>query len=134
MIKIHIGLNSVQKKFSLNSFSIGEGSTVQVLQEISSVMATAGSIMSFHCTIEARFSMSSYTMQWYKQAYYGAPLKFLMMEYEQATKKMNVALVKAENKFSLHISDVTLQDSAIYYCAARHSEAKVGFSLTRTLI
>lgn len=89
--------------------------------------------MSFHCTIEAKFSMSSYTMQWYKQAYYSAPLEFLMMEYEQATKKMNVVLKKAENKFSLIISDLMMQDSAIYYCAARHSEAEVKFSLTRNL-
>lgn len=96
-------------------------------------MAIAGSAVSFHCAIEAKFSMSSYTMQWYKQAYNGAPFEFLMMEYEQATKKMNVVLKKAENKFSLNISELTLQDSAVYYCVARHSEAKVEFSLTRNL-
>ncbi|XP_053488868.1 M1-specific T cell receptor beta chain-like [Ictalurus furcatus] len=78
-------------------------------------MAIAGSAMSFHCTIDARFRMSIYTMQWYRQAYYGAPVQFLMMEYEQATKKMKVAIVQAENKFSLHISDLTLQDNGIYY-------------------
>lgn len=96
-------------------------------------MAIAGSAMSFHCTIDARFRMSTYTMQWYRQAYYGAPVQFLMMEYEQATKKMKVAIVQAENKFSLHISDLTLQDNGIYYCAAWHSKAKVGLSLTKSL-
>lgn len=109
------------------------GETLQVLQEQSSVMAIAGSAMSFHCTIDARFRMSTYTMQWYRQAYYGAPVQFLMMEYEQATKKMNVAMLQAENKFSLHISDLTLQDNGIYYCAAWHSKAKVGLSLTKSL-
>ncbi|TSM77394.1 hypothetical protein Baya_6144 [Bagarius yarrelli] len=111
----------------------GETLTVQVLQDTSSLMAISGSTISFHCTIEAKFSINSYTMQWYKQEYYSKPLEFLMMEYEQATKKMNVVLVKDENKFSLHISELTLQDSAIYYCAARHSEAKVKFHQTGNL-
>ncbi|KAI5102592.1 hypothetical protein C0J45_7944 [Silurus meridionalis] len=106
---------------------------VQLLQERSSVMATAGSTMTFQCNIDARFSMSSYTMQWYKQAYHGAPVQFLMMEYELATKKMSIALVKAENKFSLHVSNLTLQDGGVYYCAASHSETRIGLSLTRTL-
>ncbi|KAL7872946.1 hypothetical protein AOLI_G00120170 [Acnodon oligacanthus] len=111
---------------------IHKTSTQQVLQSKAFMTPLGGDNVTLHCSIGAGSTMNSYTMAWYRQVQYGAPVQFLMKEYEKSTEKFSVSLALDNNQFSLHILDLTLQDRGIYYCAASHREARLGFILTRS--
>uniref|UniRef100_A0A8B9L6A6 Ig-like domain-containing protein n=1 Tax=Astyanax mexicanus TaxID=7994 RepID=A0A8B9L6A6_ASTMX len=93
-----------------------ESSAQRVLQSPASAMAPPGDNAIFHCSMAPGFSMSSYTMAWYRQAHHGAPVEFLIKEYEKPTEKFHIVLTTEKNTFSLHLSDLKHQDSSIYYC------------------
>uniref|UniRef100_A0A3B1KFC7 Ig-like domain-containing protein n=1 Tax=Astyanax mexicanus TaxID=7994 RepID=A0A3B1KFC7_ASTMX len=88
----------------------------RVFQSPASAMAPPGDNAIFHCSMAPGFSMSSYTMAWYRQAHHGAPVEFLIKEYEKPTEKFHIFLTTEKNTFSLHLSDLKHQDSSIYYC------------------
>lgn len=69
------------------------------------------------------FSMSSYTMLWYRQSSYRAPLEFLTMEYAEGAGRFQPLLDASKNNFSLQIAQLLPEDSSTYYCAASHSDA-----------
>uniref|UniRef100_A0A8B9L929 Ig-like domain-containing protein n=1 Tax=Astyanax mexicanus TaxID=7994 RepID=A0A8B9L929_ASTMX len=94
-----------------------ESSAQRVLQSPASAMAPPGDNAIFHCSMAPGFSMSSYTMAWYRQAHHGAPVEFLIKEYEKPTEKFHIVLTTEKNTFSLHLSDLKHQDSSIYYCS-----------------
>ncbi|KAJ8289118.1 hypothetical protein COCON_G00017770 [Conger conger] len=86
-----------------------------------------GATVTLHCSMAAGYSMSSYTMSWYRQARSGAPIHFLKKEYETSaeTDRFSASLGGAsENSFTLRVSNLTLADSATYYCAASHGVAE----------
>ncbi|KAI4898444.1 hypothetical protein NFI96_000500 [Prochilodus magdalenae] len=84
--------------------------TQQVLQSTAFKAALIGENATLHCSMGAGSAMNSYTMSWYRQVYYGAPMEFIMKEYEKSTAKFSVALVTDKNTFSLLISDLAVQD------------------------
>uniref|UniRef100_A0A3B1JSU9 Ig-like domain-containing protein n=1 Tax=Astyanax mexicanus TaxID=7994 RepID=A0A3B1JSU9_ASTMX len=102
----------------------------RVFQSPASAMAPPGDNAIFHCSMAPGFSMSSYTMAWYRQAHHGAPVEFLIKEYEKPTEKFHIFLTTEKNTFSLHLSDLKHQDSSIYYCAASHTYFGGGTKLT----
>ncbi|MBN3300429.1 HV01 protein, partial [Amia calva] len=77
--------------------------------------------VTFHCNLEDG-EMGSYYMYWYRQHQSRAP-EFIYREgdhYGQGFGERFVAkLESSNNKFSLHIKNALIEDSAIYYCAAR---------------
>lgn len=68
-------------------------------------------------------SMISYTMFWYRQHHYGAPVEFLIKEHEQKSGHFQSSIDASKNSFTLEISELLLNDSSTYYCAASHSDA-----------
>lgn len=72
-------------------------------------------------------------MLWYRQAHYGQPIEFIIKEYGEPTQNFEVFLNTKDNLFSLLVSNLSVKDSATYYCAARHSETKTAYSLTINL-
>lgn len=103
-------------------FHFSAGFTVVVLQsgdQLShpKVAATMG------CRMGPGFSMSSYTMLWYRQSSYRAPLEFLTMEYAEGAGRFQPLLDASNNNFSLQITQLLPNDSSTYYCAASHSDA-----------
>lgn len=106
-----------------------------MLQSTRFITALPGADVTLDCSMAAGVSMSSYTMLWYRQVYYGQPLEFIIKEYDKPTQNFEAILNTKDNSFSLIISNLTAQkDSGTYYCAARHSEARTVHTLTRSLI
>uniref|UniRef100_A0A3Q1J2V5 Ig-like domain-containing protein n=1 Tax=Anabas testudineus TaxID=64144 RepID=A0A3Q1J2V5_ANATE len=79
-----------------------------------------GLTVMLECSMGPGFSMSSYTMLWYRQKHYRAPLEFLLTEYDQSEGHFQLNIHGAKNNFSLRITDLYFNDSSTYYCAARH--------------
>lgn len=50
-------------------------------------------------------------------------MEFLTKEYEQTGGRFQPFIDAQKNNFSLHISQLFVNDSNTYYCAARHSDA-----------
>ncbi|TRY57915.1 hypothetical protein DNTS_014426, partial [Danionella cerebrum] len=94
-----------------------------VTQSARFISAPPGHNVTFYCSTAKGASMSSHTMFWYRQDHTGQELDLVMKEYDKPTEHFEVILNSKENMFSLVISSVTAQHSAVYYCAARHSEA-----------
>uniref|UniRef100_A0A3Q1J3F5 Ig-like domain-containing protein n=1 Tax=Anabas testudineus TaxID=64144 RepID=A0A3Q1J3F5_ANATE len=80
-----------------------------------------GLTVMLECSMGPGFSMSSYTMLWYRQKHYRAPLEFLLTEYDQSEGHFQLNIHGAKNNFSLRITDLYFNDSSTYYCAARHT-------------
>uniref|UniRef100_A0A4W5KSJ2 Ig-like domain-containing protein n=1 Tax=Hucho hucho TaxID=62062 RepID=A0A4W5KSJ2_9TELE len=84
---------------------------------------TTSSPVTLQCSLGPGFSMSSYTMMWYRQVRYGGPVEFLIKEYEKPLGRHKVDLDTSGNRFILQISELVVEDSGVYYCAASHSES-----------
>lgn len=89
--------------------------------------------VTLNCSTGKGQSMGIYTMLWYRQTHYGQPIEFIIKEYEEPTQNFKVILNTKDNMFSLLVSNLSVKDSATYYCAARHSENKTVYSLTINL-
>nr|XP_020514299.1 uncharacterized protein LOC110002957 [Labrus bergylta] len=74
----------------------------------------------FRCSLE--FSMSSYTMLWYRQAHHGAAVEFLIKEHDQPQGRFEATINIFKNIFTLKVTDLILSDSSTYFCAARHKK------------
>lgn len=95
----------------------------KVLQPQKFLMAKVGGGVLLQCRMSAGVSMSSYTMQWYRQSSEGRAVEFLTNEYDSndSTDRFKAAIDSNNNNFSLQASNLQVSDSAIYYCAASHS-------------
>lgn len=103
--------------------SCAAGLAVVVLQS-GDQTSHPGHTVSFVCNMGQGVSMGSYTMLWYRQTHRGAPLDFLSKEYDQTTGHFQSSIDTSRNNFSLQITEVLLNDSSTYYCAASHSDAQ----------
>lgn len=79
--------------------------------------------MTLQCSMGQGFSMASQTMLWYRQNRYEAPIEFLIKEYEESVGHFQSSIDTSKNSFSLQITELFLNDSSTYYCAASHSDA-----------
>lgn len=70
------------------------------------------------CRMGPGFSMSSYTMFWYRQTGYRAALEFVTKEYAPGSGPSQAFVDGAKNNFSLQITQLSPNDSSTYYCAA----------------
>ncbi|XP_022606296.1 uncharacterized protein LOC111225599 [Seriola dumerili] len=102
------------------SLLLNSGLTVVVLQSGDQV-SHPGVTVTLECSLGPGFDMSSYTMLWYRQNHYRAPVEFLLTEFDQSVVHFQSSLDRAKNDFSLQIPEVFLNDSSIYYCAASHN-------------
>uniref|UniRef100_A0A3Q3QBW1 Ig-like domain-containing protein n=1 Tax=Monopterus albus TaxID=43700 RepID=A0A3Q3QBW1_MONAL len=93
------------------------GLTVVVLQSGDQLTHPGVSVM-LECRMGPGLSMSSYTMYWYRQSRYKAPIEFLTKEYDKATGRFQSSFDTSKNYFSLQITEPLLNDSSTYYCAA----------------
>ena len=105
---------------------LGEGSGPTVLQAPRHLVFHAGKTdqVTLHCGVGPGFSMSSYTMLWYRQAGPGAPIEYLTKEYETPEGHLQPSIDTSSNSFTLRMSELSLDDSSTYLCAASHSAAK----------
>ncbi|GLD47691.1 uncharacterized protein AKAME5_000180400 [Lates japonicus] len=101
--------------------SCAAGLTVVVLQSGDQVSHPGVTVM-MECSMGPGLSMGSYTMYWYRQNHYGAPLEFLTKEYDQTVGHFQSSIDTSKNYFSLQITELFLNDSSTYYCAASHSD------------
>ncbi|XP_023208509.1 uncharacterized protein LOC102220450 [Xiphophorus maculatus] len=107
------------------------GFSVTVLQSADQI-ASSDADATLECSVGAGFSMSSYTMLWYRQNRQGAEIQLLLAEYETTAGRYRSSLEAEKNKFSLSIPELKVNDSSIYYCAARHSDARGPNTRTNT--
>ncbi|KAK5857933.1 hypothetical protein PBY51_011142 [Eleginops maclovinus] len=98
------------------------GLTAMVLQPRDQT-SRPGSKVTFECSMSDGNSMSGYTMFWYRQDRPGAPLQYLLNEFDNTAGRLDSSIEPSKNVFSLHISELQLEDSSTYYCAAKHSAA-----------
>ena len=102
--------------------SCAAGLTVIVLQPGDQVSNPEDSV-TLECSMGPEFNMGSYTMFWYRQTHHGAPVEFIIREYGQTDGHFQSSLKTTQNRFTLVISELLLNDSSTYYCAASHSDA-----------
>uniref|UniRef100_A0A667YSS5 Ig-like domain-containing protein n=1 Tax=Myripristis murdjan TaxID=586833 RepID=A0A667YSS5_9TELE len=76
-----------------------------------------GVTVTLGCSMAPGFSMSSYTMLWYRQTLYGTPIEYLTNEFEKVVGRFQSFLDASNNNFSLEITKLLLNDSGTYYCA-----------------
>ncbi|KAL7380223.1 hypothetical protein ABVT39_014043 [Epinephelus coioides] len=76
--------------------------------------------------------MSSFTMYWYRQKHYGAPVEYLTREYQQNEEHFQSSIDTSKNSFTLKVPGLFLNDSSTYYCAASHSDAHFSFCVKIT--
>ncbi|KAK0149512.1 T-cell receptor beta-1 chain C region [Merluccius polli] len=55
--------------------------------------------------------MASYTMLWYKQHFYGAQIEFIIKEHEKSGGRFQATMEEKQNRFSLEINKLQLQDN-----------------------
>uniref|UniRef100_A0A667YGC5 Ig-like domain-containing protein n=1 Tax=Myripristis murdjan TaxID=586833 RepID=A0A667YGC5_9TELE len=77
-----------------------------------------GVTVTLGCSMAPGFSMSSYTMLWYRQTLYGTPIEYLTNEFEKVVGRFQSFLDASNNNFSLEITKLLLNDSGTYYCAS----------------
>lgn len=104
--------------------SLCDAGLAVVLLQSGDVIVPSGVPVTLDCRMGAGFSMSSYTMLWYRQEQTGAQIEFLIKEYEKDNDRFMASLQAKENLFSITIAELQVNDSSNYYCAARHSEAQ----------
>ena len=102
--------------------SCSAGLTVVVLQSGDQV-SNPGDSVTLECSMGPGINMGSYTMFWYRQTHHGAPVEFIIREYGQTDGHFQSFLRTTQNSFTLEISELLLNDSSTYYCAASHSDA-----------
>lgn len=98
------------------------GFAVVVLQSADQ-LSPPGAAVTLECRMGPGFGMSSYTMLWYRQNSYRAPLEFLTKEYDEGAGRFQAFIDVSKNNFSLQMTGLHPEDSSTYYCAASHSDA-----------
>lgn len=101
--------------------SCSAGLAVVVLQSDEQISLPGGRV-TLECQMGPGVDMTSYTMLWYRQQQYRAPLEFLATEYDQNTGHLQASIDRSTNRFYLHITELFANDSSMYYCAASHSD------------
>ncbi|TKS87146.1 T-cell receptor beta-1 chain C region [Collichthys lucidus] len=86
-------------------------------------MSDPGGTVVLECSVAPGFRMSSFTMLWYRQNHYSAPIEFLVKEHEQTVGHFKASIEASKNKFCLQITELSVNDSSTYYCAARHNSS-----------
>ncbi|KAK2826658.1 hypothetical protein Q5P01_020872 [Channa striata] len=104
------------------SLLLHSGLSVVVLQSGDQILRPAATV-TLDCRMGPGLSMGSHTMYWYRQNHYGAPVEFLSKEYDQTVGHIQSSIDTSKNKFSLQITELFVNDSSTYYCAASHSDA-----------
>ncbi|KPP74133.1 hypothetical protein Z043_106736 [Scleropages formosus] len=96
-----------------------------VLQTPHDLIVNVDAQVTLGCSMPPGVSMSSYTMQWYRQGHSGGMVEFLKNEYSQADERdrFKVSIATSENRFTLQIHNLISNDSATYYCATSHESA-----------
>ncbi|XP_029900721.1 M1-specific T cell receptor beta chain-like [Myripristis murdjan] len=129
----YIGSSSVYEAQFGNGFEITREDTVRGALIVRSLAAAPEVLQSgeqtshpgvtviLGCSMAPGFSMSSYTMLWYRQTLYGTPIEYLTYELEKVVGRFKAFLDASNNNFSLEITKLLLNDSGTYYCAASHS-------------
>lgn len=112
-----------------NTCSFPSGLCVVVLQSGDQIFHPGDEVL-LNCSLGSGSSMSSHTMLWYQQSTYGAQMEFLTKEYDPNVGHFQSFIEPTANTFSLQISELLLNDSSTYYCAASHSAAHKLESLT----
>ncbi|CAL8302118.1 unnamed protein product [Boreogadus saida] len=79
-----------------------------------------GAAVTLTCSLAS--DMSSYTMLWYRQHVYGDPIEFIIKEYDTSRGRFKATLDTNQNRFSLGISELQVNDSGTFYCAAYHRD------------
>uniref|UniRef100_A0A8C5AE20 Ig-like domain-containing protein n=1 Tax=Gadus morhua TaxID=8049 RepID=A0A8C5AE20_GADMO len=79
-----------------------------------------GAAITLTCSLAS--DMSSYTMLWYRQHVYGDPIEFIIKEYDTSRGRFKATLDTNQNRFSLGISELQVNDSGTFYCAAYHRD------------
>ncbi|XP_064809244.1 M1-specific T cell receptor beta chain-like [Oncorhynchus masou masou] len=95
---------------------------------------TTSSPVTLQCSLGPGFSMPSYTMMWYRQVRYGGPVEFLIKEYEKTRGRYKEDLNTSRNRFTLQISELVVEDSGVYYCAAKGYDAYFGQGTKLTVL
>lgn len=103
--------------------------SVSILQSVD-LLSPPGASVALECQMGPGLSMSSFTMLWYRQNRPGAPIQLLLTEYEQTKDHFRASIDGPKNNFTLQIHDLSEDDSSIYFCAARHSDAVTAYSHT----
>ena len=98
------------------------GLSVVVLQS-GDQLSHSGVRVTLECSMGQGFNMISYTMLWYRQKHFGAPVEYLIKEYDQPVGHFQSSIDTSNNNLSLQINELLLNDSSTYYCAASHSDA-----------
>ena len=80
-------------------FTCATGLAVVVLQSGDQVSQLGDTVM-LGCSMGPGLSMSSYTMFWYRQNHYGAPMVFLVKEYDQTVGHFQASIDTSKNNFS----------------------------------
>nr|XP_046269351.1 uncharacterized protein LOC124072176 [Scatophagus argus] len=106
------------------SLLLHSGLSVVVLQA-GDQMSHPGVTVTLECSMGQGFSMSSYTMYWYRQNHYGAPVQYLTREYDQTEGRFQSSIDASKNFFSLQITELLPNDSSTYYCAASHTVTEI---------
>ncbi|TKS87148.1 T-cell receptor beta-1 chain C region [Collichthys lucidus] len=98
------------------------GLTVVILQS-EDQMCRSGVSVTLNCSLGQGFNMISFAMYWYRQHHYSAPIEFLVKEHEQTAGHFKASIEASKNKFCLQITELSVNDSSTYYCAARHNSS-----------
>ncbi|XP_022606288.1 uncharacterized protein LOC111225593 [Seriola dumerili] len=107
--------------------------TVVVLQSGDHVF-NKGATVTLECSLGPGLSMGSHTMYWYRQNHYRAPIEFLRKEYDTTVGHFQSSINTSKNYFSLQITELFLNDSSTYYCAANGFEAYFGQGTKLTVL
>ncbi|XP_036006869.1 immunoglobulin lambda-1 light chain [Fundulus heteroclitus] len=104
------------------------GFTLVVLQS-GDLFSRPGDAVTLECRMGTGYSMGSQTMLWYRQKCHGAQMEFILKEYEESVGRFRSKLEASNNMFSLRISELFLNDSSTYYCAASHNFSAAAVSI-----
>ncbi|XP_029350224.1 immunoglobulin delta heavy chain-like [Echeneis naucrates] len=107
----------------LSLFLLLHSGLTVVVHQSGDRLTHTGVTVTLECRRGEGFNMMSYTMYWYRQHYYGAPVEFLIKEYDTTEGHFQSSINTAKNYFSLQITAPHVNDSSTYYCAASHSDA-----------
>ncbi|XP_071355040.1 T cell receptor beta chain MC.7.G5-like [Trachinotus anak] len=113
------------------SLILHSGLAVVILQSGDQV-THKGITVTLECSMGQGLSMGSHTMYWYRQNHHGAPVEFLSKEYDTTVGHFQSSIDTSKNSFSLQITELLLNDTSTYYCAASHSDAHRPDSHTNT--